>query len=225
MSSESRNDSNIEHAAYRKLLFENVVSGRAATVRGDGGEETIESAKGGVQRVSWGASIAKGVDLAELARLALSARSEANAPLKPLVEEEIVESSRLEDASANLVLDGPPGSRACAAARGSAGKLVEDSRSSIRRAGNDPALMRDPRCAAILQAAAIEVDRRRRGRQGRTAGSFAAKSRAGLRSRERRRWRNVEWIFAQPSDAAICRPAIALEGAAPVLKPLSCWRA
>ncbi|MGZ9116428.1 MAG: hypothetical protein ACXW3V_05730, partial [Methylocystis sp.] len=104
MSSESRKESNIERAVYRKLLFENVVSGRAATVRGDGGEETIESAKGGVQRVSWGASVAKGVDLAELARLALSARGEANEPLKPLVEEEIVESSRLEDASANLVL-------------------------------------------------------------------------------------------------------------------------
>jgi len=104
MSRESRTDERVERAAYRSLIFENVVSGRAATVRGDGGEETIESAKGGIQRVSWGASTAKGVDLAALARLTLTTRRDANEPLKPLVDEEVVESSRLEDAGANLVV-------------------------------------------------------------------------------------------------------------------------
>ena len=188
MASESRNESNIERAAYRKLLFENVVSGRAATVRGDGGEETIESTKGGVQRVSWGASVAKGVDLAELARLALSARGDANEPLKPLVEEEIVESSRLEDASANLVMttgrvkiEGVRGR----ALRTPAGKLVERfEKVDPAKPENDPALMRDVLDALqSFEAAAIEVDDVVAIGKGEPAGQpFTAKiARAGLR--------------------------------------------
>ncbi|WP_051013489.1 hypothetical protein [Methylocystis sp. SC2] len=188
MSSESRNESNIERAAYRKLLFENVVSGRAATVRGDGGEETIESTKGGVQRVSWGASVARGVDLAELARLALSARGEANEPLKPLIEEEIVESSRLEDASGDLVLttgrlkiEGVRGR----ALRTPAGKLAERfEKLDPAKPENDPALMRDVLDALqSFEAAAIEVDDVVAAGKGEPAGKpFTAKiARAGMR--------------------------------------------
>jgi hypothetical protein len=70
---ESRNESNIARAAYRKLVFENVVSGRAATVHGDGGGKRSRSPSRRSARLLR-ASIAKGVDLAELARLALSAR-------------------------------------------------------------------------------------------------------------------------------------------------------
>ena len=188
MSSESRNDSNIERAVYRKLLFENVVSGRAATVRGDGGEETIESTKGGVQRVSWGASVAKGVDLAELARLALSTRGDANEPLKPLVEEEIVESSRLEDASANLVLttgrlkiEGVRGR----ALRTPAGELIERfEKLDPAKPEDDPALMRDVLDALqSFEAAAIEVDDVVATGKGEPTGKpFTAKiARAGMR--------------------------------------------
>ena len=188
MSSESRKDSNIERAAYRKLLFETVVSGRAATMRGDGGEETIESAKGGVQRVSWGASVAKGVDLAELARLALSTRGEANEPLKPLIEEEIVESSRLEDASANLVLttgrlkiEGVRGR----ALRTPAGKLIERfAKLDPAKSEDDPALRRDVLDALqSFEAAAIDADDVVAIGKGEPAGKpFTAKiAHAGLR--------------------------------------------
>ncbi|MGJ0453192.1 MAG: hypothetical protein ACR65T_08205 [Methylocystis sp.] len=188
MSSESRNDLRVERAAYRKLLFENVVSGRAASVRGDGGEETIESTKGGVQRVYWGASVAKGVDLAELARLALSTRGDANEPLKPLVEEEIVESSRLEDASANLVLT--TGRLKIEGVRGralqtAAGKLVERFETlNPAKPEDDPALMRDVLDALqSFEAASIDVDDVVAAGKGEPAGKpFTAKiARAGLR--------------------------------------------
>ncbi|HEY8123952.1 MAG TPA: hypothetical protein VIF88_00810 [Methylocystis sp.] len=188
MSSESREDSGVARAAYRKLLFENVVSGRAATVRGDGGEETIESAKGGVQRVFWGASTAKGVDLAELARLALSPRGDAHEPLKPFVEEEIVESSRLEDASANLVLttgrlkiEGVRGR----ALRTPAGQLIERFAKLDRaKPEDDPALMRDVLDALqSFEAASIDVDDVVASGKGAPAGKpFTAKiARAGMR--------------------------------------------
>ncbi|MGE0196783.1 MAG: hypothetical protein AB7P48_14310, partial [Methylocystis sp.] len=161
MSSESRDDARVERAAYRKLLFENVVSGRAATVRGDGGEETIEAAQG-VQRISWGASVAKGLDLAELARFALSARSEADAPFKPLVEEEIVESSRLEDARANIVFT--TGRLRIQGVRGRAlkappGELVARFKKLDPARPDDPALMGDLLDALqSFEAASIEVD-------------------------------------------------------------------
>ena len=103
MSSESRDRSRVARADYRKLVFENVTSGRAEIVRADGGEETIESTKGGVRRIQWGVSAAKGVDLAGIARLGTT-RNEADAPLTPLVDEEVVDSTRLEDAGANVVL-------------------------------------------------------------------------------------------------------------------------
>lgn len=188
MSSESRNDSRVERAAYRKLLFENVVSGRAATVRGDGGEETIESAKRGVQRVFWGASVAKGLSLGELARFALSTRREANAPLKTFVDEEVVESSRLEDASANLVLT--TGRLKLEGVRGRAlqtpaGKLIERfEKLDPSKPEDDPALMRDALDALrSIEAAAIEVDNVVASGKGDSAGKpFAAKiARAGMR--------------------------------------------
>ena len=91
LTTESRSGSNVERATYRKLVLENVAGGRATIARGEGGEETIESPSGDVQRIFWGASVAKGVDLRQLAHVALSNRSDADEPLKPLVEEEVVE--------------------------------------------------------------------------------------------------------------------------------------
>ncbi|MGD9659445.1 MAG: hypothetical protein AB7U61_17700, partial [Methylocystis sp.] len=162
MSSESRNDSRVERAAYRRLVFENVVSGRAATVRADGGEETIESAQGGVRRVHWGVSKAKGVDLVEIARLG-TMRDEADAPLKPLVDEEVVDSTRLEDASANVVVT--TGRVKIAGVRGRAlqtpaGRLIERfAKLDPSKPEDDPALMRDLLDALqSFEAASIDVD-------------------------------------------------------------------
>lgn len=162
MSSESRNDSRVERAAYRKLVFENVVSGRAAIVRADGGEEIIESAKGGVQRIHWGVLEAKGVDLVEIARLG-TMRDEADAPLKPLVDEEVVDSTRLEDASGNIVVT--TGRVKIAGVRGRAlqtpaGQLIKRFETlNPAKPEDDPALMRDLLDALrSFEAASIDVD-------------------------------------------------------------------
>lgn len=161
MSSESRDDSRAERAAYRKLVFEDVVSGRAATVRADGGEETIESAKG-VQRVEWSVSEAKGVDLAGIARLGAT-RSEADAPLKPLVDEEIVDSTRLENAGADVVVT--TGRVRIAGVRGRApqtpaGRLAERlEKLNAAKPEDDPALMGDLLDALqSFEAASIDVE-------------------------------------------------------------------
>lgn len=187
MSRESRTNERVERAAYRKLIFENVVSGRAATVRGDGGEETIESAKG-VQRVSWGASTAKGVDLAALARLTLATRSDAHEPLKPLVDEEIVESSRLEDAGANLVvttgrlrMQGVRGRPLQTPARALINRLEKLDPSKPE---DDAAAMRDLLDALLsFEAASIDIDDVVAAGNGEPAGKpFTAKfAHAGMR--------------------------------------------
>jgi hypothetical protein len=187
MSSESRNDSRVERAAYRKLVFENVVSGRAAIVRADGGEETIESAKGGVRRVRWGGSQAKGVDLVEIARLG-TMRNEADAPLKPLVDEEVVDSTRLEDAGANVVVT--TGRVKIAGVRGRAlqtpaGRLIERfEKLDPSKPEDDSALMRDLLDALqSFEAASIDVDHVAMTGKGEPAAKpFAAKAaRFGVR--------------------------------------------
>lgn len=162
MSSESRDESRVARAAYRKLVFENVVSGRAAAVRADGGEETIESTKGAVRRVQWGVSAAKGVDLAGIARLGTT-RSDADAPLTPLVDEEVVDSTRLEDAGANVVLT--TGRVTIAGVRGRAlqapaEKLIERlERFDAAKPQDDSALMGDLLDALqSFDAASIDVE-------------------------------------------------------------------
>ncbi len=162
MSSESRNESRVERTTYRKLMFENVVSGRAGSVRADGGEATIESAKGGVQRLYWGVSTAKGVDLVQIARLGAT-RNEADAPLTPLAEEEVVDSTRLEDAGANFIVT--TGRVTIVGARGRAlqtpaEKLVERlEKLDAAKPEDDPALLRDLLDALqSFEAASIDVD-------------------------------------------------------------------
>ncbi|MBM3624245.1 MAG: hypothetical protein FJX16_02795 [Alphaproteobacteria bacterium] len=162
MSSESRNESRVTRAAYRNLLFENVVSGRAATVHADGGEETVESEKGGVQHIAWGVSEAKGVDLVGIARLAAT-RSEADAPLKPVVDEEIVDSTRVENAGGDFVVT--TGRVRIAGVRGRAlqtpaDKLVERlEKFNPAKPEDDSALMGDLLDALkSFEAASIDVD-------------------------------------------------------------------
>lgn len=162
MFSESRNESRVERSTYRKLMFENVVSGRAASARADGGEATIESAKGAIQRIAWGVSAAKGVDLARIARLGAT-RSEADAPLTPLVDEEIVDSTRLENAGGDVVVT--TGRVKIAGVRGRAPqtpaeKLVERlEKLDAAKPEDDPALLGDLLDALqSFEAASIDVD-------------------------------------------------------------------
>jgi hypothetical protein len=162
MSSESRNESRVERAAYRKLELENVVSGRAAIMRADGGEETIESTTGGVQRLYWGVSEATGVYLPARAG-AGRARHDADAPLKPLVDEEMVESTRLEGAGGKFVVT--TGRVKLAGVRGRAlqipaSKLIERfEKLNPAKPEDDPALMRDVLDALrSFEAASIDVD-------------------------------------------------------------------
>ncbi len=162
LTTESRSGSDIGRATYRKLVLENVVGGCAAIARGEGGEETIESEKGDVQRIFWGASLAKGVDLRQLAHLALSNRSDADEPLKPLVEEEVLDSARFEDKRENLVVT--TGRITLAGVRGRAltapaGALIEQiEKLDPAKPENDAALMRDLLDALVsFEAAAMEV--------------------------------------------------------------------
>ncbi|MEF3366666.1 hypothetical protein V3H18_08985 [Methylocystis sp. 9N] len=162
LTAESRSETRVARATYRGLVFENVVSGRAAVARGEGGEETAESSNGGVQRVSWGASVSKGVDLRGLMHVALSGRGGADEPLKPLVEEETVESSRFEDSAENFVV--ATGRLTLAGLRGRAlaappGKLIERlEKLDPAKPENDAALTRDLLDALLsFEASAAEA--------------------------------------------------------------------
>jgi len=188
MSSESRNESRVIRAAYRKLLFENIVSGRAASVRADGGEEAIESANGAVQRIAWGVSAAKGVDLAGIARLGAT-RSEADAPLTPLVDEEVVDSTRLENAGGVVVVT--TGRVKIAGVRGRAlqtpaEKLVERlEKLDAAKPEDDPALMGDLLDALrSFEAASTDVENVVMAGKGEPGGKpFASKiARFGMRN-------------------------------------------
>ncbi len=86
-----------ERAVYRDIAAEGVVAGRISSLKAGGAEQTVENAGGRAQRYVWGASLARGVDLRQLAHLALAARADSQEPLKPLIEEESVESLTIED--------------------------------------------------------------------------------------------------------------------------------
>lgn len=92
-----------ERRQYRDVRAEDIHNGRIAFVRTAGLEQTVEKANGGsVER--WGAALAKGVDLRQLAHIALAVRGDPQEPLKPLVEEESVESVTFEDKDERLAV-------------------------------------------------------------------------------------------------------------------------
>jgi hypothetical protein len=86
-----------ERAVYRDLAAEGIAAGRIASLKAGGAEQTIDKADGQSQRLVWGASLAKGIDLRQLAHLALAVQRDRDEALKPVIEEERVASLTLED--------------------------------------------------------------------------------------------------------------------------------
>lgn len=86
-----------ERAAYRDVVAEGLAGGRIELLRAAGGEQTVEGPDGRSQRYLWGASLMKGVDLRQLAHLAAALRLDPQEPLKPVIDEESVESLTMED--------------------------------------------------------------------------------------------------------------------------------
>ncbi|RTL85371.1 MAG: hypothetical protein EKK29_12365 [Hyphomicrobiales bacterium] len=91
-----------ERAVYRDIAGEGIVAGRIATLKAGGAEQTVENPTGQGQRYVWGASLARGIDLRQLAHLAMAARGDGQEPLKPLIEEESVESLTIENKTGGL---------------------------------------------------------------------------------------------------------------------------
>jgi hypothetical protein len=103
LSVETRGGETVERATYRDLTAQGVVAGRIANARTSGAEQTVER-PGVVQRFSWGATAFEGVDLRQLAHVRLATRGDPAEALKPVVDEERVDSLTLEDESRKITV-------------------------------------------------------------------------------------------------------------------------
>ncbi|WP_442754352.1 hypothetical protein ACNHKD_15345 [Methylocystis sp. JAN1] len=104
LTAESKVGDETQRTEYRDVRAADIRAGRIASLRAAGAEQTFEKANGGSERYLWGASLAKGVDLRQLVHMALAVRVDPQEALKPLVEEESVESLTLEDKGARLTV-------------------------------------------------------------------------------------------------------------------------
>jgi hypothetical protein len=97
LTSETNAGGLVERSAYRDIEAADIVAGKVAVLRAAGAEQTVEKPAGGSLRYLWGPSLAKGMDLRQLAHLALATGLDPQEAAKPLVDEESVESLRIED--------------------------------------------------------------------------------------------------------------------------------
>jgi hypothetical protein len=104
MTAETRTGDTVERAAYRDLKAEAIVAGRIGVARLSGVEQTVEKPGGESQSYVWGASTSKGVDLRQLAHIRLATRADPTEALKPVIEEERVESLILEDRARKMTV-------------------------------------------------------------------------------------------------------------------------
>lgn len=94
---ESRAGATVERSDYRDVVAQDVANGRIALARAAGAEQTVEKPEGGSGRYLWGASVAKGIDLRQFVHLALAAVPDPVEAIKPLIDEESVESLSFEE--------------------------------------------------------------------------------------------------------------------------------
>jgi hypothetical protein len=104
MTAETRTGDSVERATYRDLRAESVAAGRIGVLRIAGAEQTNEASDGASRRYLWGASLLKGVDLRQLVHLRLATRVDPGETLKPVIDEERVESLVLEDPARKLTV-------------------------------------------------------------------------------------------------------------------------
>lgn len=159
---ERRIGDSVERASYRDVSAEGVVGGRVAMMRAGLVEQTVEKADGTGQSYLWSGGALKGLDLRQAARMATATRLDAQEAMKPLIDEESVESlsttdkgGRLTVKTGRFALTGVKG-RALAAAP--AQLLERLQRLDPDHAEADPALLKDlVEAVSSLDVAAFEV--------------------------------------------------------------------
>lgn len=161
MTSERRTGDAVERNSYRNLTAEDIVAGRIAVARAAGSEQTIERPDRS-EHYLWGASVSKGIDLRQLVHMALAVRSDPQEALKPLIEEESVESLAMEGKGEKLkVTTGPikvTGVKGRALATAPATLLERLEKFDPDKGQADPALLKDFIDAlAALDVASIEA--------------------------------------------------------------------
>ena len=162
ITTESKLAAQTESGAYRDIVLEDIVAGRVGVVHSAGGEDKVESASSGAERYQWGPIVSKGVDLRQLIRVARSTRFDKSEAIKPLIDEETIESATWESSRDNLVVR--MGRIALTGAKGRAlpmppAKLFERlDKADQLKDGEDAALLRDLVDAlASLEAASMEM--------------------------------------------------------------------
>ncbi len=152
----------VERSAYRDIDAADIVSGRVAVLRAAGAEQTVEKPAGGSLRYLWGPSLAKGLELRQLAHLALAKGLDPQEPAKPLVDEESVESLKIEDKAERVTT-----TAGRIAIKGVSGRPLPSPAAQLRdrlerfdpeKPEADPALLKDViAAAASFDVSSIEV--------------------------------------------------------------------
>lgn len=93
-----------ERATWRDLVVDGVAGGRIAALRAAGAEQMVERPAGEATRYVWGASQARGVDLRQLVHVANAVRLDPQEALKPMIDEESVESLAIADKDARMTM-------------------------------------------------------------------------------------------------------------------------
>jgi hypothetical protein len=100
---ETRAAGGVERARYRDVILTDVVDGRVAVAHATAAEQTIEQADGREARFDWRGLSFRGVDLRQLAHVvAPDAAPSATEPLKPVLDEEIIDSASYESQSGDV---------------------------------------------------------------------------------------------------------------------------
>jgi hypothetical protein len=154
---ERRAGDTVERATYRDVAAEGVVGGRIGVMRAGSVEQVVEKPDGTGQSFLWSRALLKGLDLRQAARMVMATRLDAQEAMKPLIDEESVETLAMSDKGGRLAvktgrfaLTGVKG-RALAAAP--AQLLERLQRLDPDHAEADPTLLKD----LIEAVASVEV--------------------------------------------------------------------
>lgn len=104
LTTERRVGDAIERTAYRDVSAKDVVGGRIAEMRAGMVEQTLEKPDGAGQSFLWSGGVLKGVDLRQIAHVILATRVDSREALKPLIDEESVETLTMTDKNGRLTV-------------------------------------------------------------------------------------------------------------------------
>lgn len=147
LTTERRVGDAIERTAYRDVSARDVVGGRIGEMRAGSVEQTLEKADGAGQTFLWSGGVLKGVDLRQITHVVLATRLDPREALKPLIDEESVESLAMTDKNGRLSVKtgrfAASGVRGRALASAPAQLLDRLQRAGPDRAEADPMLLKD----------------------------------------------------------------------------------